>query len=106
MMQLLDALTDIQKIPDTSFEKAVPILAEKITNLQPLQISRMIKLALEYPPATRALLGALLETYIPSQPTELLRKSLNPLTRYKMKGLEKVLPNNTKWNFYGYLCPS
>jgi hypothetical protein len=100
MMQLLDALTDIQKIPDTSSEKVVPILAEKISNLQPPQISRMMKLALEYPPSTRALLGALLEKHIPSQPTELLRKSLNPLSKYKIKGIEKVLPNNTKWNFH------
>jgi Family of unknown function (DUF6088) len=100
MMQLLDALTDIQKIPDTSPEKVVPIWIEKISNLQSLQISRMMKLALEYPPSTRALLGALLETYLPSQPTDILRKSLNPLTKYKLKGIEAVLPNNTKWNFY------
>jgi len=99
VMQLLDALTDIQKIPDTPPEKVVPILAEKISNLQPPQISRMMKLALEYPPSTRALLGALLETYLPSQPTDSLRKSLNPLTKYKLKGIEKILLNNTKWNF-------
>jgi Family of unknown function (DUF6088) len=100
MMQLLDALTDIQKIPNASPEKVVPILAEKISNLQTPQISRMMKLALEYPPSTRALLGALLETYLPNQSTNILRKSLNPLTKYKLKGIEAVLPNNTKWNFY------
>ena len=100
MMQLLDALTDIQKIPDTSPAKVVPFLVEKISNLQPLQICRMMKLALEYPPSTRALFGALLETYLPNQPTDILRKSLNPLTKYKIKGIETVLPNNTKWNFY------
>lgn len=100
MMQLLDALTDIQNIPDTSPEKVVPILAEKISNLQQPQMSRMMKLALEYPPSTRALLGALLEKNIPNQPTDLLRKSLNPLSKYKIKGIQKVLPNNTKWNFY------
>jgi len=100
LMQLLDAFTDIQKIPDTSPEKVVPFLVEKISNLQPLQISRMMKLALKYPPSTRALLGALLEAYLPSQPTDILRKSLNPLTKYKLKGIETVLPNNTKWNFY------
>lgn len=100
LMQLLDALTDIQKIPDASPQKIVPILAEKMSNLQPLQIARMTKLALAYPPSTRAFLGALLETYLPDQPTDMLRKSLNPLTKYRIKGLEKVLPNNTKWNFY------
>ena len=100
LMQLLDALTDIQKIPDSSPEKVVPILAEKISKLQPPQVSRMVKLALEYPPSTRALLGALLETYLPNRPTDILSKSLNPLTKYKLKGIETVLPNNTKWNFY------
>ena len=63
MMQLLDAFTDIQNIPDAPPEKVVPVLAEKIINLQQSQISRMMKLALEYPPSTRALLGASLETY-------------------------------------------
>jgi len=100
MMQLLDALTDIQKIPDTTPEKVVPILAEKISNLQLPQIFRMMKLALEYPPSTRALLGALLETYIPGQPTDILHKSLNPLTKYKIKGIGTVFSNSTKWNFY------
>ena len=100
MMQVLDALTDIQKVPDTSPEKVLPILAEKIINLQPPQLSRMMKLALEYPPSTRALLGALLETYLPDQPTDTLRKSLNPLTKYRLKGIETVLPNKAKWNFY------
>lgn len=100
MMQLLDALTDIQKIPDTSPEKNIPILAEKIRNLQTSQLSRMMKLALEYPPSSRALLGALLETYLPDQPTDILRKSLNPLTKYRLKGIETVLPNKTKWHFY------
>ena len=99
IVQLLDALTDIQKIPDTSPEKVVPFLAEKISNLQPPQISRMMKLALEYPPSTRALLGALLETYLPDQPMDILRKSLNPLTKYRLKGIEKILPNKAKWNF-------
>lgn len=100
MMQILDALTDIQKIPDTSPEKILPILLEKIRNLQPLQLSGMMKLALEYPPSTRALLGALLEIYLPAEPTDILRKSLNPLTRYRLKGIETVLPNKAKWNFY------
>jgi Family of unknown function (DUF6088) len=99
LLQLLDALTDIRKIPDTSPAKVIPTLAEKIINLQETQIKRMCILAMEYSPSTRALLGALLEANSLAQGVELLRNSLNPLTKYKLKGIENILPNKAKWQF-------
>lgn len=99
LLQLLDALTDIKKIPDTSPAKVIPILAERIRDLKETQIGRMCTLAMEYPPSTRALLGALSEACLPTEPVDLLRNSLNPLTKYKLKGVESVLPNKAKWNF-------
>jgi hypothetical protein len=99
MLQLLDALTDIRKIPDASPATVIPILADKICSLPPKQQRRMVALAMEYPPATRALLGALLEAYFPTQPTDRLRDSLNPLTKYRLKKMPAVLPNSSKWNF-------
>ncbi|MBA2499233.1 MAG: hypothetical protein H0V30_05855, partial [Chitinophagaceae bacterium] len=51
-----------------------------------------------YPPATRALSGALLDHLKQGMVTEQLLKSLNPITKYKLKGAAKVLSNAEKWN--------
>jgi hypothetical protein len=58
----------------------------------------MVRLALKYPPATRALLGALLDQVQQSQLTASLLKSLNPITQYKLTGVVKVLSTASKWN--------
>jgi len=99
MLQTLDALTDIRKIPDASPVTVIPILADRINAFQTKQRLRMIALATEYPPATRALLGALLEAYFPTQSKDQLRSSLNALTKYRLKDIEAVLPNSSKWHF-------
>jgi hypothetical protein len=99
MLQLLDALTDIRQIPDTSPATVVPLLVAKMKELQPSQLDKLTRLALEYPPSTRALLGALLNTHFPEQKTELLQASLNPLTRYQLEGIEALVSNKSKWYF-------
>ncbi len=99
MLQLLDALTDIRQIPDTSPVTVVPLLVARMKELNASQLDRLTRLALEYPPSTRALLGTILDTYFPEQKTELLRASLNPLTRYQLDGIEALLSNKSKWYF-------
>jgi hypothetical protein len=98
LLQLLDAMRDIKKILDTSAEKAVPILLDRMKKLTVEELKRMVKLALDYNPATRALLGTLLEQLFPSIPVTALRKSLNPLSKYKLNIPETVLPNRSNWN--------
>jgi len=99
MLQLLDALTDIRQIPDTSPATVVPLLIVKMKELQPSQLDKLTRLALEYPPSTRALLGTILDTHFPEQKTELLQASLNPLTRYQLAGIEALVSNKSKWYF-------
>jgi hypothetical protein len=57
----------------------------------------MSKLALDYNPATRALLGAIVEQNFSSVPIASLKKSLNPLSKYKLGITDKVLPNKLNW---------
>ncbi|WP_349318389.1 DUF6088 family protein [Chitinophaga sp. MM2321] len=99
LLQLLDAFTDIKRIPDTSPSKAIPVLVNKIKGFQDLQIKRMVQLAMNYPPSTRALLGAVIEYYFPTQATDKLSNSLNPMTRYRLDIQESILPNKAKWYF-------
>ena len=58
----------------------------------------MVRLAQKYTPATRALLGALLETLGEKSLTLTLFNSLNPISIYKLSGVKKVLPTGVKWN--------
>jgi len=99
MLELLDALMDIRQIPDASLLTVVPLVVAKMKELHLSHLNRLIRLALEYPPFTRALLGALLTTHFPEQKTELLQASLNPLTRYQFEGIETLVSNKSKWYF-------
>jgi hypothetical protein len=69
-----------------------------LKDLQDKDKSTLVRLALKYPPATRAFLGALLEEIGNISLTASLRKSLNPITVYKLSGANKILPSAEKWN--------
>ena len=58
----------------------------------------LVRLAQKYPPATRALLGALLDEIGVVQFKETLQKTLNPITNYKLSGVQSVLKTAEKWN--------
>lgn len=98
LLQLLDALKDIKRIPDSSPTKAISIIVEKLKLLDEKAIKKMIKFSLEYNPRTRALLGAILDYYIKSIDVLLIADSLNHITKYKIGISTEVLPNQSKWN--------
>lgn len=98
LLQLLDAIRYIKKIPDTTISSACKRFLAIVKKLSEKEKSTLVRLALKYPPATRALLGTLLETAQNVTLTEPLRKSLNPITIYKLSSVNKVLPIAEKWN--------
>ncbi len=98
MLQILDALRYIKKIPDATIESSCKRLLSIIENLTDKDRGTMVRLALKYPPATRALLGALLEELKDNSITESLYRSLNPITTYKLKGVASALRTAAKWN--------
>jgi hypothetical protein len=97
-LQLLDAMRYIKKIPDCPISKAVTQFLELIKKYEDADVNSLVRLALKYPPATRALLGALLDELGKSRFTEPLSKSLNPITQYTLTGANKVLVGCKKWN--------
>jgi hypothetical protein len=97
-MQILDAIRYMKKIPDASIEASCKRFLAIIKNLTDKEINTTIRLALKYPPATRALLGALLDHLQQIGATETLFKSLNPITKYKLIGAAKALSTTEKWN--------
>ena len=69
-----------------------------LKSLSQNDLSTLVRLSQKYPPATRALLGALLEEFGNVQFEELLQKKLNPITKYKLAGVNTVLKAAEKWN--------
>lgn len=98
LLQLLDAIRNIKKIPDTTVEAACKRILVIVNKLIEKDQSTMVRLALKYPPATRALLGAMLEQSKAAALTAPLFESLNPITKYKLPGVDKALSTAQKWN--------
>ncbi|RAK38566.1 UNVERIFIED_ORG: hypothetical protein DFS12_10235 [Chitinophaga ginsengisegetis] len=98
LLQLLDAFRDIKSIPDAPVDQSVKILGAKIIGLSDKDIQTMINLSKDYNPATRALLGAVLNHYRPVIKTDILLSLLNPLTKFKIGISDKVLGTRQKWN--------
>ena len=96
LFQILDAIRYIKKIPDSNVESSCKRLLSIIKDLSDKET--IVRLALKYPPATRALLGALLDQVNNQPQTESLYKTLNPITKYKLSGVDKVLSTTEKWN--------
>ena len=96
-LQLLDILRFITKIPDTTIENTLKRFIELLKKMESKEISNLQRLALKYTPSVRALLGAMLEQ-INLGEIEILKNSLNPITKYNFKEAAKVLTMTEKWN--------
>ena len=88
----------IKEIPDTTIENSCIRLTVILKNLQRKDLEILIKLAEKYPPATRALLGAIIECNFIDVNLSNLKKSLNPITVYNFSISNAVLPTAQKWN--------
>jgi hypothetical protein len=92
LLQILDAIRYIKKIPDSNTRSSCLRFLEIVKGLNEKEISILIRSAMKYPPATRALLGAILDENKTTS-TDILYNSLNPIT-----GASTVLSATEKWN--------
>jgi hypothetical protein len=97
-LQILDSIRFIKKIPDSTIESSCTRFIAILKQFSLEDIKTLQRLALKYPPATRALTGALINSANNSIDTESLYLSLNPITKYKLKGSTEILSTATKWN--------
>jgi hypothetical protein len=98
LLQILDALKDIKAIPDTTVLESLKILITNFEKLKIDELQQMIRLAQQYPPSTRALVGAIIESRFSEIRVASLFKSLNPLSKYHLGIDQELLPNKLKWN--------
>lgn len=97
-LQLLDAVRYIKKIPDTSIASACTRLVNIAKEMTDKDVATLMRLAQKYPPATRALIGAILDEAGKQTLTDSLWKSLNPISKYSLNGANKALSLTEKWN--------
>ncbi len=98
LLQVLDSIRYIKKIPDARIEDSCRRILALIKPFTEKDKTTLVRLALKYPPATKALLGALLDEMGKYNITEPLLKSLNPITQYRIPGATKALTTTAKWN--------
>lgn len=98
---VLDALRDLQRIPDTTPEKVMKRIGAMIKSKK-FRLDHLVRFALAEPPRVKALLGALIECHRPPSPSKVrllnrLRKKLNGLSTYRIPGVKEALPTATHW---------
>ncbi|MGY5848503.1 DUF6088 family protein [Salegentibacter sp. HM20] len=98
LLQILDSIRYIKKIPDSTIKESSLRLLKIIGNLSNDDKKDLVRLSLKYPPSTRALLGSILTETKDEQITRPLKDSLNPITKYKFPGTSKVLSSANNWN--------
>lgn len=99
LLQWLEVLRDVRRIPDTSPDRVVARVAKELRLLAPPARRRLTELACQQaPPRARALLGALLENLPHPKGAATLRRTLNPLTKYRLGISAQVLPNRAAWH--------
>lgn len=98
LLQLLDVIRFIKKIPDTTIATSCQRLNALFTDLNSQKQQTLVRLSMKYPPATRALLGALFENIQADVELSELQKSLNPITVYKLSIAQSILPTALNWN--------
>jgi len=99
LFQILDSIRYIKKIPDSSLKVICTRLLSIINDLSKSEEKTIVRLSLKYPPATRALLGTLLEELKRTDNLQLLLESLNPITKYELSAITEILPKSKNWNF-------
>lgn len=98
LLQYLDVLKDINDIPDADTNETLARMADRFLKLDDKQVKRIESLVRNYyTPKVTALTGYLLE-YTGKDDSRRLKKSLNPLTRFKIGLDKKQWPDSVVWN--------
>lgn len=97
LLQILDALRQIKKIPDTTPSDVLMNIKRIIACLSDAQIKELSKLVLDFTPRTRALVGAILEEVDYQKYTDAIKQSLNSTTTFRLGIKEGVLKYGRKW---------
>lgn len=97
LLQLLDALKDIKRIPDATVSETIQAIKGILKDMPSNDIQTMISLVQHYPPFVKALLGAIVQEVQGGHFIEVLLEQLNPMSVYKIGVQNDVLKNKKTW---------
>lgn len=97
LLQLLDCIRFIKSIPDTTIDQSYKRLIYLLGELSEKEIRVLTSLASKYPPATRSIVGSILEKLNYSSLSDKLLNSLNPSTYFKLEISSDLIQNKLKW---------
>lgn len=98
LLQILDAMRDLERIPATTPQEASVLLQGVVKNLSAAQQKELARLAGAYPPSVRAFMGLLLEQLGKKRLAKSLRETLKPSTSYRMPIDKLVFTRSSEWN--------
>jgi hypothetical protein len=98
LLQILDSIKNIRKIPDSTIVESCKRIGSILSTLNKQDIDLLCNLSLVYPPSTRALLGSLLEEQEITFDAMKLKRTLNPISKYKLPDVTKILLTAPNWN--------
>jgi desulfoferrodoxin (superoxide reductase-like protein) len=101
LVEILEALLEIKKISGASSDDVVKKIASLIYSKSKNDAIKLSYLSLAYRPSVRAVLGAIFslsgsEELLPL--AKFIKKSLNPMTKYKLNITNNSLSNHREWN--------
>ncbi|NOQ28173.1 MAG: hypothetical protein GQ564_22655 [Bacteroidales bacterium] len=97
LLQLLDCIRFMKTIPDTTISISLKRIMVLMDELLDSEKKHLTDLAVNYPPSTRALTGAILEQLKCNVLSDKLLKTLKLTSWYKYNLEQDLLPNKQKW---------
>jgi len=98
LLQYLDVLKDISKIPDADTNESVSIMAKKFSELNDREVKRLKNLATKYYTAKVIALTGFLFDFTKKDNSQNLKEWINPLTKFKIGLNAKQWPQSRAWN--------
>ena len=98
LLQILDAIKDIKKIPATTPSQSFVYLKNLIEKESSENQIKLTKYAKKYTPRTKALLGAILKELGNNECAYELKDSLNALTTFKLDISSEIIKDKKYWN--------
>ena len=98
LLQILDAIKDIKKIPATTPSQSFVYLKNLIEKESSANQIKLTKYAKKYTPRTKALLGAILKELGNNECAYELKDSLNALTTFKLDISSEIIKDKKYWN--------
>lgn len=94
---ILEVLKNSTMIPDSSVEKTKEWVIQKLKSMDNKETSKLAKIAYDYPPRVRALLGNIFQSLNQNLIAEKLKKTLNENSTYKVGLITELLENTPEW---------